>query len=182
MRRSPAATAALALLAAVAVAVAGGARAQEYRATMNRITAEGIGDPIGAVLVTQTPAGAKLVAELRGLPNGERGFHVHETGDCGPGRNAQGQTAAGMAAGGHWDPDQAKAHLGPEGAGHRGDLPAMFVQADGTAKGAVVAPRIADAGQLRGKALMIHAGGDNYSDQPQPLGGGGARIACGVVE
>ena len=28
---------------------------------------------------------------------------------------------------------------------------------------------------------MIHAGGDNYSDQPQPLGGGGARIACGVI-
>jgi Cu-Zn family superoxide dismutase len=29
---------------------------------------------------------------------------------------------------------------------------------------------------------MIHAGGDNYSDEPEPLGGGGARIACGVVE
>ena len=31
-------------------------------------------------------------------------------------------------------------------------------------------------------ALAIHVGGDNYSDQPAPLGGGGARIACGVVE
>jgi Cu-Zn family superoxide dismutase len=28
---------------------------------------------------------------------------------------------------------------------------------------------------------MIHEGGDNYSDQPKPLGGGGARIACGVI-
>jgi Cu-Zn family superoxide dismutase len=28
---------------------------------------------------------------------------------------------------------------------------------------------------------MIHAGGDNYADQPAPLGGGGARIACGVI-
>jgi putative ABC transport system substrate-binding protein len=28
----------------------------------------------------------------------------------------------------------------------------------------------------------IHAGGDNYSDQPAPLGGGGARIACGVAK
>jgi Cu-Zn family superoxide dismutase len=35
---------------------------------------------------------------------------------------------------------------------------------------------------IRGKALMIHAGGDNYSDRPAPLGGGGARIACGVIE
>jgi Cu-Zn family superoxide dismutase len=29
---------------------------------------------------------------------------------------------------------------------------------------------------------MIHAGGDNYSDHPEKLGGGGARIACGVVK
>jgi Cu-Zn family superoxide dismutase len=29
---------------------------------------------------------------------------------------------------------------------------------------------------------MIHAGGDNYSDHPKRLGGGGARIACGVVK
>jgi superoxide dismutase, Cu-Zn family len=28
---------------------------------------------------------------------------------------------------------------------------------------------------------MIHAGGDNYADAPKPLGGGGARVACGVV-
>ena len=25
-------------------------------------------------------------------------------------------------------------------------------------------------------------GGDNYADQPQPLGGGGGRIACGVFD
>lgn len=29
---------------------------------------------------------------------------------------------------------------------------------------------------------MIHAGGDNYADQPAPLGGGGPRLACGVIE
>jgi Cu-Zn family superoxide dismutase len=28
---------------------------------------------------------------------------------------------------------------------------------------------------------MVHAGGDNHSDHPQPLGGGGGRIACGVI-
>ena len=45
-----------------------------------------------------------------------------------------------------------------------------------------MAPRITDLAALRGKTLMIHAGGDNYSDQPKPLGGGGARIACGVIQ
>jgi Cu-Zn family superoxide dismutase len=28
---------------------------------------------------------------------------------------------------------------------------------------------------------MIHAGGDNHAEHPAPLGGGGPRIACGVV-
>ena len=26
---------------------------------------------------------------------------------------------------------------------------------------------------------MVHVGGDNMSDQPEALGGGGARYACG---
>ena len=34
---------------------------------------------------------------------------------------------------------------------------------------------------LAGRAIIIHAGGDNYSDNPKKLGGGGARVACGVV-
>jgi Cu-Zn family superoxide dismutase len=28
---------------------------------------------------------------------------------------------------------------------------------------------------------MVHVGGDNFSDQPEPLGGGGARIGCGIA-
>jgi Cu-Zn family superoxide dismutase len=46
---------------------------------------------------------------------------------------------------------------------------------------AVIARRLKLA-DVKGRAIMIHAGGDNYSDQPAPLGGGGARIACGVVK
>ena len=38
---------------------------------------------------------------------------------------------------------------------------------------------LADA---KGRSIVIHAGGDDYSDQPAPSGGGGARIACGVVK
>jgi Cu-Zn family superoxide dismutase len=46
---------------------------------------------------------------------------------------------------------------------------------------AVIAPNLKLA-DVKGRAIMIHAGGDNYSDQPAPLGGGGARIACGVIK
>ncbi|HAQ86214.1 MAG TPA: superoxide dismutase [Cu-Zn] SodC1, partial [Pseudomonas sp.] len=44
------------------------------------------------------------------------------------------------------------------------------------------APRLKSLGDLKGHALMVHEGGDNYSDEPKPLGGGGARVACGVIE
>ncbi len=172
---------ATAALLAAGLGLAGAAEAQEIRVPMNKITAEGVGEEIGAVLISPAETGVRFVAELRGLPAGERGFHVHQNGDCGPGPNQQGRMTAGMAAGGHWDPEGTGAHRGPEGDGHRGDLPFIQVDADGTAKGAVLAPRIRGIEDLRGKALMIHAGGDNYSDEPEPLGGGGGRIACGVI-
>jgi Cu-Zn family superoxide dismutase len=53
------------------------------------------------------------------------------------------------------------------------------VDDDGSTPTSGVAPRLSTA-DLSGKALVIHAGGDTYSDTP-PLGGGGARIACGVI-
>ncbi len=56
----------------------------------------------------------------------------------------------------------------------------LTVDEGGKATAPVVAPRLKLA-DLTGRALMIHAGGDNYSDQPEKLGGGGARIACGMA-
>lgn len=87
----------------------------------------------------------------------------------------------GLAAGGHWDPKKTGAHKGPwDDSGHLGDLPALAVDADGHIQ-PVVAPRIKKINALKGRSLMIHAGGDNYSDHPVALGGGGARKYCGVI-
>jgi Cu-Zn family superoxide dismutase len=87
---------------------------------------------------------------------------------------------AGLAAGGHFDPSNSGMHQGPYGAGHLGDLPALYVDSLGRAVQPVLAPRV-KIDDIRGRALMIHAGGDNYADQPKALGGGGARVACGVI-
>ena len=46
----------------------------------------------------------------------------------------------------------------------------------------VLAPRIKDLKELQGLSLMVHVGGDNHSDHPKALGGGGARLACGVIK
>ena len=149
--------------------------------SVSSIDANGVGTSIGVIQLEDTAEGLRITPSLNGLPPGKHGFHIHENPDCGPGLD-KGKPAAGMAAGGHLDPAHAEKHLGPEDdSGHLGDLPFLSVAKDGTAQTVVIAPRLTVADVL-GHSVMIHAGGDNYSDQPQPQGGGGARIACGVFE
>jgi Cu-Zn family superoxide dismutase len=157
------------------------ARAADPEATMNLVTAQGIGEAIGTVRVTKTADGAAFLVNLKGLPPGAHGMHVHQNGDCSP-APVNGTVAAAGAAGGHFDPDHTGKHEGPTGQGHLGDLPALEILDNGTATKTLLAPRFKDIDAVRGHALIIHAGGDNYSDTPAPLGGGGARIACGVFK
>jgi Cu-Zn family superoxide dismutase len=56
----------------------------------------------------------------------------------------------------------------------------LFVDADGTSTNPVLAPRL-KLKDMRNHSLMMHVGGDNHHDHPTALGGGGARMACGVV-
>lgn len=127
--------------------------------------------PLGKVLVEDTDDGARFTPELSGLTPGEHGFHIHTNPDC---------SDSGKSAGGHYDPANTGRHEGPNGNGHLGDLPRLAVDATGDASVAVVAPRV-HVSDLEGRALIVHGGGDNYSDEPAALGGGGARVACGVV-
>ena len=85
-----------------------------------------------------------------------------------------------MAAGGHLDPSKTKHHFGPyNNKGHLGDLPVLSINADGTSTLPVLAPRLSVA-KIVGHSLMVHNGGDNYSDIPT-LGGGGPRMVCGII-
>lgn len=135
------------------------------------ISETAFGASIGSIRVEQTANGTSFTPNLAGLTPGEHGFHVHVNPSCG---------MAGQDAGGHYDPQDTGRHEGPNGNGHLGDLPTLSVDASGAATTPVVAPRVR-VRDLDGRSLMIHAGGDNYSDTPAPLGGGGARVACGVV-
>jgi Cu-Zn family superoxide dismutase len=87
---------------------------------------------------------------------------------------------AALAAGGHLDPQGSKRHGEPWGTGHLGDLPPLYVAGDGTATNPVLGPRLKMA-DLAKRSLMVHVGGDNHADHPMPLGGGGGRMACGVI-
>src|SRR6202048_5476803 len=79
-------------------------------ATINSISATGVGGPLGTVTLTDSPDGLVITPKLSGLPPGEHGFHIHDKGDCGPGMN-QGKQDAGFAAGRHHDPAHTKMHL-----------------------------------------------------------------------
>lgn len=143
-------------------------------------TETGPGASIGTVTISSSTQGAVFALNLTGLPPGEHGFHIHQTGDCSPAHSDHGAPTPAGAAGSHWDPTTTARHAGPDGDGHLGDLPRITAGADGSVQTTVTAARITDIEQLRGRALMVHAGGDNYSDTPEN-GGGGARLACGVI-
>lgn len=156
------------------------AAADEALVTINKISAEGVDEAIGTIRLSDTPQGLSLTPALHGLPAAGHGFHVHENPGCGP-KEKDGKPVAGLAAGAHYDPMTAGKHEGPHGKGHLGDLPLLEVAADGTASQPLLAPHL-KVSDVKGHSIMIHEGGDNYADQPKPLGGGGARIACGVLQ
>ena len=158
----------------------GAAQAASTDVTIHQVSGDGVGDSVGKVTITESEYGLIFTPDLKALPAGIHGFHVHENGECEAG-TTDGEKVAAKAAGGHFDPGNKGEHHGPYGEGHLGDLPALYVDNEGAATHPVLAPRIKKIEEIKGRALMIHAGGDNHSDQPEPLGGGGKRIACGII-
>jgi Cu-Zn family superoxide dismutase len=185
MRYPQSLTMAFVASAFLAGALAGAsARAEEASVEMHLITAQGIGQSLGTLTTMDSANGLVVKLDLAAeLSPGAHGFHVHQNGAC-EAMEKDGAMVAGLAAGGHFDPGDTGKHLGPSGEGHLGDLPVLYVGVDENGAlpvtHALVAPRLTLA-DIRGKAIVIHAAGDNFRDTPKPLGGGGARVACGLV-
>lgn len=136
------------------------------------------GQTLGLARLEPTTAGVLITIDASGLPEGELGFHVHETGRCDPGQGFG-------TAGGHFEP-HGKAHGFRHAQGaHAGDMPNLLVGPDGKARLQVLNRAVAldggEAGLLDadGSSLVIHAGPDDYVSQP--AGASGPRIACAVI-
>lgn len=120
--------------------------------------------------------GLHLTGDIGGLPRGTaHGLHVHAVGDC--------SAADAASAGPHFNP-AGRAHGDPrQSTHHAGDLPNIVAGADGVAHVDVHVMGLtlggAPATDIVGRALVVHAQGDDYTSQP--AGNSGARIACGVV-
>src|ERR1700676_3917675 len=141
------------------------------------------GKQLGQALFLDVDNGVQVRVDVTGLPPGAHGMHIHEVGSCNPLRDTQGKVTPFGAAGGHFDPQGTAHHLGPYGSGHAGDLPNLVVDEAGHARTTFFDDRLSvKAGPMNivGRAIVIHANEDNYTDTP-PLGGSGGRIACGEI-
>ena len=170
------------LIATAAVLLIGiGAGAQASPGEASAVLKGASGD-IGSVKIHEGRTGVLLHVEVSGLTPGWRAMHFHAAGDC--------SDPKFMSSGGHInDPMMKRPHglLNIEGPDF-GDLPNIYVGADGkgmaeafstfvSLTGAGGRPALLDAD---GSAVVIHAGPDDYVTQP--IGGAGARVACGALK
>ncbi len=141
----------------------------ELEVPVHLISAEGVHESIGTIVLRDGPEGLSVIPDLRGLEPGRHAFHIHENGDCSPGVS-DGKPVAGLAAGPHYG------HGSHEGRGGKpaGDLPELVAGADGAATEAATSGHLS-LSEVAGRSIMIHAHGED--DAP----GGGARLACGVI-
>lgn len=139
------------------------------------------GASVGTATFRQGPTGVVIRVEATGLTPGWHGLHLHGVGQCqGPGFTTAG---AHVQHGGATVPHGLLNADGPDA----GDLPNLYVGADGRGFAEVFSPnaRLADTGpgesllDADGSAILIHASPDDYVSQP--IGGSGDRVACGVI-
>ena len=132
---------------------------------------------IGTATFEQTPTGVLMFVDARNLPPGPHGIHLHAVGSCAPDfKAATGHINSDKVAHGLRNPD------GPD----NGDLPNLYVAADGTARAEFFTTLVSVSGGAApalldgdGSAVIIHENPDDH--MTQPIGGAGGRIGCGVI-
>ena len=114
--------------------------------------------------------------ELRGVPAGEHGTHIHQNGACGT-STANGTTTVGGAAGPHFNP------AAVEHPQHAGDLGNINVQSGGSGTLTFTSDDLTlkegDGMSVLGRSVVIHSGKDDLATDP--AGNSGARLLCGVI-
>lgn len=129
----------------------------------------------GKAVFTEDNGKVKLELTVQNAEQGQHAVHLHETGDC--------SAPDATSAGGHWNPTN-KNH-GKRGTGefHKGDIGNMEVGEDGTGSMSMPVEGWSiggpDSTNIVNKAVIIHAGADDFTSQPS--GNAGARVGCGVI-
>ncbi len=138
------------------------------------------GAPIGSLTLKGAANGvvARVAIKAGGLTPGWHGLHFHAVGDCS-------DVGKFLNSKGHINHDSKKHGLlnaeGPD----QGDLPNIYVNADGSANAEVSSTLVKFMGDKglknpAGSALVIHAAEDDHN--AQPIGNAGARVACAAIK
>lgn len=129
-----------------------------------------------AIFTEMDSSEVKLEVTIEGVKPGQHAVHLHENGDC--------SAADASSAGGHWNPlDVGHGNRKTMGSHHKGDIGNLTVGQDGTGsmtleiKGWTIGGP--DSTNVLNKALIVHAGADDFISQPS--GAAGDRIGCGVI-
>jgi superoxide dismutase, Cu-Zn family len=167
-----------------------GADDYDMKATLLDVT----GVKVGRVKFSSDESHTYVKVRLIGAPGADafHGFHIHANNDP---ANGEGCVAAGKfaSADGHF-----KA-AGQNHGKHTGDLPSVYVNADGSFEATYTLDKI-KRDELTGKAVIMHAAADNFGNVPvgvepdkytsnsqaaidltNATGNAGARVACGVI-
>lgn len=130
----------------------------------------------GTVTFTEVNGKVMMDAKLSGLTPGNHAIHIHETGDC--------SAPDGKSAGGHWNPTNKNHGKWMQDPFHIGDIGNLV--ADEQGNGSISRETdlwcidCEDSNKnIISKAIIIHAGPDDFSSQPS--GAAGPRVGCGEI-
>jgi len=149
----------------------------QLTATCNVLNATQQSNSIGVLTLVQNGNTVTITGTLRGLTDGQHGFHVHEKGDLGNACNN---------AGAHFNPTHMDHGAPTDQDRHVGDL-GNIASFGGIANVNIQDRVIQLSGphSIIGLAIVVHQGVDDLGRGNSPLskttGNAGARAACGVI-
>jgi Cu-Zn family superoxide dismutase len=129
----------------------------------------------GTVTFTQVGKDqVRVTGNLAGHSPGQKGFHIHEKGDC--------SAPDATSAGGHFNPLKTK-HASSPTSGHAGDMGNLTFDGAGRATVNMVLDGLSVSSGapngIVGRAVVVHMQPDDLATDP--TGNAGGRAACGVI-
>lgn len=131
----------------------------------------------GTVVFIEENGMVNMTATLSGLEQGVHAIHIHESSDC--------SSPDGKSTGGHWNPtNQPHGKWGAKTGFHKGDIGNVTADENGNGSISVSTDEwcigCGDGNKdIIGKAIIIHAGTDDFTTQP--TGDAGGRVSCGGI-